>query len=192
MFSHISERNIISMLGGTTLAVFLISAILAVALRSFRYGALSLIPNLVPAILGFGTWAIFVGSIGMSLSVVTGMTLGIVVDDSVHFLSKYLRARREKGFSPEDAIRYAFDTVGSALIATTIILVVGFGILSFSSFRLNNWMAQLTAIVIAFALIADLILLPALLLLVDRHKHASQSQTASDKSTAYETKPALA
>ena len=71
MFSHISERNIISMLGGTTLAIFIISAILAIALRSFRYGALSLIPNLVPAILGFGAWSLFVGSIGMSLSVVT-------------------------------------------------------------------------------------------------------------------------
>lgn len=192
MFSHISERNISSMLGGTTLAVFIISAILAVALRSFRYGALSLVPNLVPAILGFGAWSLFVGSIGMSLSVVTGMTLGIVVDDTVHFLSKYIRARREKGYTAEDAVRYAFETVGPALIATTIILVVGFGILSFSSFRLNNWMAQLTAIVIAFALIADLILLPALLLLVDRNKDATKTETTKLENESYEAKPVTA
>jgi predicted RND superfamily exporter protein len=186
MFSHISERNIVSMLSGTTLAIFIISAILAVALRSVRYGALSLVPNLVPAILGFGAWSLFVGSIGMSLSVVTGMTLGIVVDDTVHFLSKYIRARREKGFSAEDAVRYAFETVGPALIATTVILVVGFSILSFSSFRLNNWMAQLTAIVIAFALIADLILLPALLLLVDRKKDSTKPATAKLEHENYE------
>lgn len=188
MFSHISERNIISMLSGTTIAIFIISAILAIALKSFRYGALSLVPNLVPAILGFGAWSLFIGSVGMSLSVVTGMTLGIVVDDTVHFLSKYIRARREKGYSAEDAVRYAFETVGPALIATTIILLVGFGILSFSSFRLNNWMAQLTAIVIAFALIADLILLPALLLLVDRKNTNSKTEPANIETKSYESK----
>ena len=120
------------------------------------------------------------------------MTLGIVVDDTVHFLSKYIRARREKGYSAEDAVRYAFETVGPALIATTIILVVGFGILSFSSFRLNNWMAQLTAIVIAFALVADLILLPALLLLVDRKKGSTNPEYSTIENRSYETKPVTA
>jgi len=192
MFSHISERNIISMLSGTALAVLLISGILAFALRSVRYGALSLIPNLVPALLGFGVWSALVGSIGMSLSVVTGMTLGIVVDDTIHFLTKYLRARREDGRSPEDAVRHAFATVGPALIATTVILVTGFGILSFSSFRLNNWMAQLTAIVIAFALLADLILLPALLLLVDRRRTSDTTETLNLERESYETNTAVA
>ena len=64
MFAHISKRNIDSMLGGTALAVLLISAILAFALRSARYGAISLVPNFVPAILGFGAWGALVGSIG--------------------------------------------------------------------------------------------------------------------------------
>jgi predicted RND superfamily exporter protein len=170
MFAHISKRNIESMLGGTALAVLLISAILAFALRSLRYGAMSLIPNFVPAIMGFGAWGALVGSMGMSLSVVTGMTLGIVVDDTVHFLSKYLRARREQGMDAEGAIRYAFHSVGRALVTTTIILVIGFSVLSFSSFRLNSWMGQLTAIVISFALIADFIFLPALLLTFDRNR----------------------
>jgi uncharacterized protein len=168
MFSYISERNIRSMLGGTLLAVLLISAILAIALKSFRYGWISLIPNLVPAILGFGVWGLFVGSMGMSLAVVTGMTLGIVVDDTVHFLTKYLLARREQAASAADAVRYAFKTVAPAMVATTLILLIGFFILSFSVFRLNNWMAQLTGIVIALALIADFILLPCLLLAIDK------------------------
>lgn len=167
MFAHISERNIKSMLGGTILAVFAISLLLALALRSVKYGLISLIPNLVPAILGFGLWSMIYGEMGLSLAMVTGMTLGIVVDDTAHFLSKYLRARREKGYSAEEAARYAFRTVGKALIVTTVILVVGFSILGLSSFRLNSWMGQLTAIVIVFALLADFVLLPALLMAID-------------------------
>ncbi len=175
MFAHISKRNIDSMLGGTALAVLLISGILAFALRSLRYGTLSLVPNFVPAILGFGAWGALVGNIGMSLSVVVGMTLGIVVDDTVHFLTKYIRARREQGLDAEGAIRYAFHSVGTALVTTTIILVIGFSVLSFSPFRLNSWMGQLTAIVISFALIADFILLPALLLTFDGKSRAKKT-----------------
>ena len=74
MFSYISERNISSMLGGTFLAVLLISVVLVVAFRSSRYGLLSLVPNLAPAVVGFGAWALLVGSVGMSLAVVTSMT----------------------------------------------------------------------------------------------------------------------
>jgi len=85
------------MLIGTTLALIGISLILIIALRSVKIGLLSLIPNLIPAAMGFGLWGLLVGEVGLSLSIVAGMTLGIVVDDTVHFLSKYLRARREKG-----------------------------------------------------------------------------------------------
>ncbi len=177
MFAHISKRNIDSMLGGTVLALFLISFLLALALRSLRYGTLSLVPNLVPAIMGFGAWGALVGNIGMSLSVVTGMTLGIVVDDTVHFLSKYLRARREDGLEVEDAVRFAFQSVGRALVNTTIILVVGFCILSLSPFRLNSWMGQLTAIVITMALVADFVLLPVILLTFDRKTSPKKLKT---------------
>lgn len=164
MFANIGKRNISSMLMGTTVALILISIILIFALRSLKIGAISLVPNLVPAAMGFGLWGILVGEVGLSLSVVASMSLGIVVDDSVHFLSKYLRARREKGLNSEDAVRYAFTTVGRALIVTSIVLVVGFLILATSSFELNAGMGLLTAIVIAFALFADFLLLPAILM----------------------------
>ncbi len=185
MFAHISERNIKSMMLGTFLAVIAISVVLAVALKSVRYGLLSLIPNLVPAILGFGTWSLLYGEMGLSLAMVSGMTLGIVVDDTVHFLSKYLRARREKGLSAEKAVAYAFQTVGKALVVTTVILTIGFMILGMSSFRMNSWMGQLTAIVIVFALIADFILLPALLMVIDGKKDR-------EKVTNLDAEPALA
>ena len=167
MFAYIGMQNIISMLGGTTAALILISLILVVALKSLRYGLLSLIPNLVPAGMAFGIWALISGEIGLSLSVVTAMSLGIVVDDTIHFMSKYLRAKREKGLNAEDAVRYAFSTVGIALWVTTVALVAGFLVLSTSAFALNADMGLLTAIVIALALIVDFLFLPPLLIYLD-------------------------
>lgn len=175
MFSHIGYRNIRSMLEGTLIALVLISFILIIALRSFRIGLISLIPNLIPAGLAFGLWGLTVGQVGLALSIVTGMTLGIVVDDTVHFLSKYLRARREKGLSAEDAVRYAFSTVGLALVATSVVLALGFLVLVQSAFVLNADMGLMTAATIIFALIADFLLLPAILITFD-HKEVSNAQ----------------
>ena len=175
MFAHIGMKNIISMLSGTTIALVLISLILVFALGSWRYGLLSLIPNLIPAGMAFGVWSIIDGEIGMALSVVTAMTLGIVVDDTIHFLSKYLRARREQGLNAEDAVRYAFSTVGVALWVTSVALVAGFLVLATSSFKLNSGMGLLTAIVIAIALIIDFLLLPPLLIKWDKWLSKSRS-----------------
>ena len=172
MFSHIGERNIRSMLLGTTVALILISIILVFALKSFKIGLLSLIPNLIPAALAFGVWGIAVGQVGLALSVVTGMTLGIVVDDTVHFLSKYLRARREKNLDSQDAVRYAFNTVGLALLVTSIVLIAGFFVLTFSAFTLNSNMAIMTAVTIIFAIVADFLLLPPILMALDKKEHS--------------------
>jgi len=173
MFAHIGERNIRSMLLGTTVALVLISLILIIALRSVKIGLLSMLPNLIPAAMAFGIWGIFVGQVGLALSIVTSMTLGIIVDDTVHFLSKYIRARREKGMSSEDAVRYAFANVGMALFITSIALVAGFLVLSLSAFELNAGMGQLTAITITVALLADFLLLPPLLMKIEGASHES-------------------
>ena len=167
MFSHITDRNIKSMLVGTLVAIGLVSVALTVALRSIKFGLLSLIPNLVPGIMGFGLWGVLYGQINLGLSIVVAMTFGIVVDDSVHFLTKYLRARRN-GDDSETAVRYAFSTVATALIVTTAVLVGGFSIMAMSSFDMNSGMGKLTALTLTFALIADFLLLPALLMKVDR------------------------
>ncbi len=164
MFAHLGKRNITSMLTGTTIALILISAVLIFFLGSLKYGVISLLPNLTPALAAFGLWGITVGEVGIGLSIVTGMTLGIVVDDTVHFLSKYLRARREKGLNAEDAVRYAFNNVGLALLVTSVVLVAGFMIMAQSHFYLNSSMGLLTSVVIMLALIIDLTLLPALLM----------------------------
>ena len=167
MFAYLGQRNIIAMLVGTTIALVGISIVLIFALRSLKLGLASLVPNLIPGALGFGIWGLAVGEVGLSLSVVTTMTLGIVVDDTVHFLSKYRRARRELGFASPDAVRVAFRTVGRALLTTSLVLVAGFVVVSLSSFELNAGMGKLTALVIALALAADFFLLPPLLMKVE-------------------------
>lgn len=164
MFTHLVRRNIETMVVGTTLALGLISIVIMVALRSVKIGALSIITNLAPIGMGFGIWGIVNGDIGMAMSVIASMTFGIVVDDTVHFLSKYLRARREQGLPPDDAVRYAFKTVGRALIVTSIVLVAGFLVLSTSPFAMNWKMGLSVAIVIACALFTVLLLLPPLLM----------------------------
>ncbi|OUS28384.1 hypothetical protein A9Q99_12750 [Gammaproteobacteria bacterium 45_16_T64] len=170
MFSHMGERNSKSLLFGSFLALVVISFILIFALRSLKIGLLSLIPNLLPAAMAFGIWGLMVGKVGMGLSVVTGMTLGIIVDDTVHFLSKYLRGRRVQQLSPEESIRYAFSTVGVALWYTSLILVLGFLLLVFSTYYRNAEMGLMSAITIGIALLVDFVLLPCLLLLVDGEK----------------------
>ena len=167
MFAYISDRNIRSMLVGTFLAVVLISAILVGVLRSAKLGAISLVPNLLPAGLAFGAWGLFVGEVNMAVSMVSGMTLGIVVDDTIHFLAKYKRGRTEEGLDAPDAVRYAFSNVAQAIVVTSLILIAGFSVLATSDFALNSLMALLTAIAIGMALLADFLLLPALLIKLD-------------------------
>ena len=168
LFAYIGQRNIRAMLIGTMVVLLAISAILLFAFRSLRLGLISIVPNLIPAALGFGVWGLAVGQVGLSLSVVVAMTVGIVVDDTVHFLSKYRRARQELGQSPEEAVRYSYDTAGRAVLTTTIVLVAGFLIFALSPFVPTTQVGILTAMIIAFAFIADLTLLPVLLTALDR------------------------
>ncbi len=175
IWAHLSERNIRNMLVASFGALLLISALLVFALRSFKIGMLSLIPNIAPAFMAFGVWGILVGRVGLGLSVIVSLTIGIVVDDTVHFLSKYLRARRENDVSSADAVRYSFHTVGTAMWITTLTLVAGFLVLTFSAYKMNSDMAIMTAITITLALVLDFLFLPTLLMKVDRKKNTSIS-----------------
>ena len=170
MFAHIGASNITSMIQGSLIALLLISILLGFALRSVKFGLISLLPNLMPAAIGFGVWGLAVGEVGLGLSVVMGMTLGIIVDDTVHFLSKYIRARREKGLSSEEAIRYSFASVGRALFITTMVLVAGFLVMATSSFKINADMGLLTAMTILIALLVDFLFLPPLLMVLRSKK----------------------
>ena len=126
MFTYITDRNVQNMMIGTTIAVAAIAVIMMLALRSVSLGLLSLIPNALPILATFGAWAVLVGEVGFSVATVASISLGVIVDDTVHFLSKYVRARREGLLDPFDSVRYAFKSVGVAIIVNTVILTTGF------------------------------------------------------------------
>ena len=174
IFSAVVQRATGSMLISTTVALIAISFLLAIAFRSFKFGVISLIPNLFPAAMGFGAWSVLHGEIGMGLAAVAGLTLGIVIDDTVHFMSKYLRAKRELGLSSEEAIVYSFSTVGRALLVTSAALMLGFLMLATSHFGANADMGKLSAIVIGLALATDFFFLPPLLIKLDGGTLADQ------------------
>lgn len=167
--SHITERNIHSMLRGTVIAMALISLVLVLVFRSVRFGLLSLIPNFIPAGMSFGLWGYLFGRVGIAASVVTVVAFGIIVDDTIHFLTKYLKSRRE-GQAADGAVRYAFSTVGKALGTTTAVLSAGFLVFAASGFEVSWALGILVAITIMFAFIADFLLLPPLLMAFDRRK----------------------
>jgi len=185
MFSSVSETNIPSVLTGVFGALILISLILIVELRSLRLGLLSLLPNLVPVAMAFGVWSLLVGSVGMAAAVVASLTIGIIVDDTVHLLSKYQRARKQMGMDPDQALQYVISTVGNAMFVTSVVLIAGFLVLALSPFNPNAHMGVLCALTIGFALLADFFLLPPLLLLIEGRNDVPQSDdTDTDTETA--------
>ena len=168
-FAHLSQRNIESMLQATILAMGGISIILLLVLKSWRLGLISLVPNYIPAAMSFGVWGYLVGQVGLAGSVMTAVAFGIVVDDTTHFLTKYRRVRNA-GHSSADAVRATFAETGRALWTTTAILVAGFLVFASSGFEVSWTLGVLVAITLALALVADFLLLPPLLMALDRRK----------------------
>lgn len=167
MFAHLGQHIIHSMMGGAVIALALMTLMLCIGLGSVKYGLISLIPNTMPALVVYGFWGLFIGEINMAAAVTFTISLGIVVDDTVHFLSKYQRARKH-GDSTEASIRYAFNTAGTAMLTTTCVLVGSMLILGQSSFGINSTIAMMMVPILTTALVLDFTLLPALLLMLNR------------------------
>ncbi|WP_347330761.1 efflux RND transporter permease subunit [Marinimicrobium locisalis] len=164
VFSHVGQSSISSLLEGALLALVLISILLLIIFRSVVVGLVSLIPNIIPVAAGFGTWYFLVGEVSMGLAGVSAMVIGVVVDDTVHFLFQYVR-NINQGFSPEDSVRHTFRYTKTAIMVSSLLLMAGFLLLSTSSFEKNAQMGQLTSLTIFYALVLDLVLLPALAML---------------------------
>ncbi|MBV1881293.1 MAG: MMPL family transporter [Pseudomonadales bacterium] len=168
LFANLGVVNARSMLVGSLCALLIISFIIMLALRSLKLGLVSIISNMVPAGLAFGIWGLLVGQVSIAVSIAIGMTLGIVVDNTVHFLSKYLYARKHLGGKSEAALGYAFSHVGTALVVCNIVLISGFVVLAQSDFRINTSMGYFTSLTFIMALIVDFLLLPPVLLMIDK------------------------
>ncbi|MEQ1662045.1 MAG: MMPL family transporter [Thiobacillus sp.] len=169
MFAYLGHRNLNSMMIGNAASLILVGLTIIIAFRSIRYGFISMIPNVVPIILAFGVWGLISGQVGLGLTVVGSLTLGIVVDDTIHFMSKFIAARGE-GKSPEDAVRYVFATAGTSMWVLSAVLVAGFLVLSLSTFRVNADLGLLTAVTFTLALVADFLFLGPLLLKLEEKR----------------------
>ncbi|UZD90808.1 efflux RND transporter permease subunit [Cognatishimia activa] len=162
VFTLIAFRDAKAMVMGTLLALALVSVAMMVLLRNPRLALISLVPNLLPAALAFGLWGFISGQVTLAISVVAAMTFGIVVDDTIHMMMAFNRNRRA-GKSNQEASVAAVSEVGRPVLITSLSLMAGFFVMSFSGFALNSDMALLTACTVGFAVLADLFLLPVLL-----------------------------
>ena len=138
-----------------------------IGLKSIRYGLLSLLPNLFPATIVFGLWGLFVGELGPYNLMLFSISIGLVVDDSVHVLSKYITAKRD-GANVAEAVRYSMDKAGSAITITTASLALGTFMLVFSNTEIFQNVALLITPIIVVALFLDLLFLLPLLMRFDR------------------------
>ena len=171
MFAHLLDQDTRGLIWGAGLGLLIISLLLILAFRSPKMGLISIAPNIFPAVIAFGIWGLLVGEVGMGMAMVSGMTIGIIVDDTVHFLSKYLFARRVEGLTAKNAVDFAFNHVGPSIVFTTVVLVAGFSAMALlSEFRVNSDMGKMTSIILVIALLFDLIALPVLLMIYDREK----------------------
>ena len=171
LFNYIADRNIQSMIKGSLFLIAAIFLIMAVSFKSLGIGLLSVVLNTVPVLATFGLWAIISGTVGFSIAIVGAVAIGLVIDDTVHLISKFMQAYRHKGKSFHDSILYAYDVAGAAIFATTIILSAGFALLATSAFKPNTDMGLVTGIAILLAMFINFLVLPTLLsFLINKHK----------------------
>jgi hydrophobe/amphiphile efflux-3 (HAE3) family protein len=150
-----------------SVAVAVVALLLIVQLRSFRLGLLAMIPNLLPILVGLGGMAMLGIPLNPGTVMIAAVAMGVVVDDSVHVLAAYQRHAQ----TPDDrltAIRHAVTDVGRPVVITSLLLAMGFLVLVFGSFEPSRQIGQVVALVVVAALLADLLLLPALLSFLDR------------------------
>jgi len=176
LFSHMSEELARSLLLNIPTALILVSLAVFFALRSLRLGCISLCTNLLPLILAFGIWGLSGWPVNFATGGVAGMGIGIIVDDTIHFLTRYRSGRIDLGLSPEDAVRSTYASVGEALVITSLVLVAGLSMLTASEFHYNVLMGGLTTMVIVLALLGDLVVLPACLISLDTQCQGNQQQ----------------
>lgn len=166
MFAHLGTNIIHSMIDGSLFTLLFVTVMMMVGLRSVRFGLLSMLPNVCPPVVVYGVWSLLVGEVNHAAAMTFSICLGLVVDDTIHLMSKYVEGRRT-GLTAEDAIKEALLSSGTAVVITSLTLVAGIGLLQLSHFTVNDTMSLMLAGIILTALVFDLLMLPALLMWCD-------------------------
>ena len=148
-----------------SIALLMITLIIGFLFRSVTLAAVSLLPNVLPILVPLSFFGLFGAELDGPAILVSSVALGVCVDDTIHFFTKFVRARKS-GKSTEDALVYTLTQAGGALTITTIVLMIGFSTLLLSDFRPNFMMGTLASLMIALAWGADFVVTPALLSLL--------------------------
>ena len=146
-------------------ALVMLSLTLWGALRSFRMAMLGMIPNVLPCLLLYGTLAMFDRPLGVANAMIGSVMLGLIVDNTIHFLHHF----RHGSGNGVARVQHAIERIASPMIGSSIVLVIGFGAGLLGGMESTHEFAILAAATIGLALVGDGVLLPALLLSTTRH-----------------------
>jgi uncharacterized protein len=175
MFASLTQNNTASMVGGTLASFLMIAMTLTVALRSLRLGLVSLLPSVAPSLMAFGLWYFLEGHIGLYAAFVVSCALGLVVDATTHFMLDYDRAARKIGYYGNEAVLAAFRHLGMDLWVSSVVLALGFGILTFSDFAIIAKLSEMVTLIFLFGLSTTFLMLPAMLSLLDQPRRVPRA-----------------
>ena len=148
-----------------SLAFVVIVTMMALMLRSWRLGLFAMIPNLLPVVLTLGIMVAAGINLDVGTVTVASIILGLVVDDTIHFLHRF-KEEIPRHKDSAAAVQAAIRTVGKPIVSTSLVLALGFWVLCLASFRPNIHFGLLAGIAILMAVVADLVVLPAAIALV--------------------------
>ncbi|WP_457748198.1 efflux RND transporter permease subunit [Sulfurimonas sp.] len=171
MFAYMQHDVTNTLLQSISLAVVLISLIMLLIFKKLKMLPLFIVPNILPIALVVGVMGYLDIDIDMGVAIAGAIIIGVAVDDTIHFMVKYIEARK-RGESLEDALKYVMSYAGGAIIFTTIVLSLAFLVFMFSEFNPNYHFGIVTASALVIAVIVDLVALPSFLVLVDNSKRS--------------------
>ena len=169
MFAHMQHDVTATLINSITLAVVSISLVMLLIFRNWRMLPIFIVPNILPIALVVGVMGWLHIDIDMGVAIAGAIIIGVAVDDTIHFMVKYIEARK-RGDNLEDAMKYVLSYAGSAIIFTTFVLSIAFLVFVFSNFNPNYHFGIVTASALVIAVLVDLVALPALLMLIDKRE----------------------
>ena len=166
MFAYMQVDVTNTLIYSLSLAIILVTLIMFLIFRKLNILWVFILPNVLPVVLVVGLMGWIGISIDIGVAIAGAIIIGVAVDDTIHFLVKYFDARK-RGLSMEDTFDEVLRYAGKAILFTTVILSVAFSFFAFSNFSPNQNFGIVTASALIIALVIDLLLLPALLVLAD-------------------------
>ncbi len=167
LFSTLDHYLVMSQLSSFGTAFFTVFGVIFIVFRSVRFGLLTIAPNLLPVLAVLGVMGYLNISMNVATVMVASVALGIVDDDTIHFINRY-RREAEGGATTDQAIEIATAHEGRASLTTAIINSVGYAVLLLSEYRPTAWFGGLLALTMGTAFLAEVFILPAMITLLPR------------------------